>query len=310
MTQLTLSPCDVTRPTTWHIGIHLEDEASAKVRHTAQLPSSFPSEAKIQPSALTVRLQVSETLFQLRLRTADATARMQASAVYGGSTCCGGLMQWRVPYVPSESALTVNLSVTAGALHAIYMQFDSCARAVANQLQCVGSCTVGWVTTWDAITGVRTNASHLVHSVPMGETIAQSDKRRSGTWYIAIKALPAEAADYTMSLSLSEPAVLPPKPYCSGQTRFCASYTQRYAHSLVTTAADIRPPTLTLHSAAWGSMRMGARAAPMITATLGGALAALTVAVLHARSAASGDRRQRHARTARGGPKATHHHHI
>ena len=51
--ELTLSPCDVTRPTVWHIGIHLQPSDQATV---------------------------DETLFTLTMRTADATATLASGS--------------------------------------------------------------------------------------------------------------------------------------------------------------------------------------------------------------------------------------
>ena len=74
LTELALSPCDVTEAATWQLGVHL------------------------QPRGLAT---VAETLFTLKLRTAAATAYLgdgDGTSYYEGVACCGGFMHWRVPY--------------------------------------------------------------------------------------------------------------------------------------------------------------------------------------------------------------------
>ena len=232
LSSLTLSPCDLSEPTRWHIAIHLGDESEG----------------------------MPETLFHLTLRSASALARIAPSVTYSGAVCCGGWSFWAVPDVPSSLALSVNLSVTSGALHALFLQYDSCPRYTPGDRfeACTGLCTVGWVTRWDRITGGRLSLPHLALTVPMGQTTDETDKRRAGTWYVGVKALPSERADYTLDLSLAAPRAVPPRPYCSGMDRFCASATQRLAGtgSPLTTAGESRTPTLQVTSA--GVARAGA----------------------------------------------------
>ena len=108
--------------------------------------------------------------------------------------------------------------------------------------QCTGLCTVGWLTTWDGISGGRQNKSAAVVTVPTGMSLAESDKRRGGTWYVSAKALPGESATFTLALELFYPqgGARAPPPYCSGTDRYCASQTQRDAGDLLTTSADDR----------------------------------------------------------------------
>jgi len=220
LSEITISTCDVMQPVTWHIGVYL------------------------QPQHLTL---VPESRFVLTLRTSEATAPSSPSIVYTGGTCCGAIMHWRVPFVPSTLGLSVDLNVTSGAVHAVVLQYDSCARYDSSGTAlatCPGLCDIGWVTLWDPITGGRSSEAFSTTTVAMGETLAQSDKRRAGTWYIGIKALTAEAARYEMRVSLAAPAQQPPKPYCSGHERFCASATQRGHELPLTTSAETRRPEL------------------------------------------------------------------
>ena len=225
--ELSLSPCDVTEAATWYLGVHLEPQSVATVP---------------------------ETLFTLRLRTADATVLYEGgrdrnpAIAYEGGTCCGGMMHWRVPDVPSSHGLSVNLSVLSGAVHAVFINYDSCASystaGGGARGTCPGLCDIGWTTLWDPITGVRSSLSALVTKVSMGETLSQTDKRRAGTWYVGVKALHGEAARYQMRVALAAPARRPPTTYCSGHERFCASATQRGHSHPLTTAAEMRTPVI------------------------------------------------------------------
>ena len=44
-------------------------------------------------------------------------------------TCCGAIMHWRVPFVPSTLGLSVDLNVTSGAVHAVVLQYASTAAS-------------------------------------------------------------------------------------------------------------------------------------------------------------------------------------
>jgi hypothetical protein len=248
--ELSLSPCDVTESATWHLGVYLEPQAVAAVP---------------------------ETLFTLRLHTADATVQYNPAIAYEGGTCCGGIMHWRVTDVPSSHGLSVNLSVLSGAVHAVFINYDSCASystiGRGAHGTCPGLCDIGWTTLWDPITGVRSSLSQLVTKVSMGETLAQTDKRRAGTWYVGVKALHGEAARYQMRVALAAPARRPPTTYCSGHERFCASATQRGHSHPLTTAAEMRTPVIGSFASAAASS-----AARASTSTLALALVVCVVA--------------------------------
>ena len=213
--ELTLSPCDVAAATTWQIAIVLGAESEG----------------------------LEETLFTMTLQSSSARSVIGPGAKLG-TACCGGMVSSAVPGVPGHQALRVNLTVLEGAVHALFLQYDSCPEYVPGDLTktCNGLCEVGWVTRWDAITGERSSLQHLELTVPMGETVTESDERRAGTWYVGVKALPTESALYLLQFSLASPKPIPKKPYCTSLDRFCASYTQRYATLPVTTAADARAP--------------------------------------------------------------------
>ena len=223
---LPLTACDVGAPTTWHVAVQLGAETAG----------------------------ISETLFNMTIASRSAAA--EVGSVVPGSACCGGFSHWRVQDVPSGAALRANVTLSAGSLHGLFLQYDTCATydpMGAMSEQCTGLCTVGWLTTWDGISGGRQNKSAAVVTVPTGMSLAESDKRRGGTWYVSAKALPGESATFTLALELFYPqggARAPPPPYCSGTDRYCASQTQRDAGDLLTTSADDRGVPLTEESAA------------------------------------------------------------
>ena len=258
--QLTLSPCDATAPTTWHFAIMLGEESEG----------------------------VAETLFTMLLNISSAQAQVDDGTVYTGSSCCGGYSNWLVQHVPGSDALSVNLTVLSGSLHAVFLQYDACPTYAPGDRyrSCEGLCTVGWITRWDVISGAREEARQLLLTVPMGETLEESDKRRAGSWYVGVKALPGEAGEYAMSLSLAQPRARPPTPYCSGVDRFCASTTQRFATVPVSTVADARRPGLdfTVVSAAARGGRSSGTAIVTPLAVLASATAYLALASCARRS--------------------------
>ena len=256
--QLTLSPCDLTIATTWHFAIMLANESEAN--------------------------GVAETLFTMTIATSSAEARVGAEHVYTGASCCGGYSYWMVQHVPGAQALSVNVTVLTGSLHAVFVQYDSCPMYLPGDpyTSCEGLCHVGWVTRWDVISGARQEVKQLTVTVPMGETLEESDKRRAGTWYVGVKALSGEAGEYAMNLALRSPRASPPTPYCSGVERFCAPTTQRYATLPVTTSADARVPGVDfgIHSAAAPSARAARRGGAAVVVPL--ALVASVLAALGA----------------------------
>ena len=146
--------------------------------------------------------------------------------------------------MPGHAALTANITLLSGALHAIFLQYDSCPRYVLGDpyRSCKGLCDVAWLTQWDHVTAGRASEPRAQLQVSSGERLAISDKRRAGPWYVGVKALTDEAATYLLSLSLTTLTPVPAAPYCGSYTRFCASATTRLGGNAVpiTTAADTR----------------------------------------------------------------------
>lgn len=265
LSSLVLTACDVTMATDWHFAVHLGAESAG----------------------------IPETLFELRLNTTSALAPIAPGVTYSGTACCGGTTNWLVPHVPDDRALSVNLTVHSGAVHGLFLQYDSCPHYTPGDLyaSCTGLCEVGWVTRWDRITGVRHSADQFSLAVPMAEEMGESDKRRAGRWYIGVKTLNGEAATYDLALSLAAPRPIKARPYCAGVLdRFCASATQRYAQGSLplTTAGEARPVgVVLLDSAAPASRRANGA---MVAVAAGLAAAALTA---YAALSSSGGRRRR-----------------
>ena len=100
----------------------------------------------------------------------------------------------------------------------------------------------------------------------MGESVGRNDERRAGAWYVGVKALPGETAEYALSFDLAAPPALYVRPYCSHLSRFCASETKHHMPQSdpITTAADPRGSLLGATSAAppRRSSRRGGTSAP------------------------------------------------
>ena len=240
---LALSGCDATGYV-WHISVHLGELADG----------------------------LEETRFTLQLRSRSGEPNTAAGGVNTGSVCCGGFEYWRVPHIPADKALSVHVDVLDGSLHGVFTQFDTCPLYVPGDSyrSCGGLCDVTWFTWWDVITGKRTALTEGTHTVSMGETVSETDKRRAGTWVVGFKALPGSEATYNFSLSLVSPKPPPVKPYCSGHARFCAPETQRLRpDEPVTTAADVRALPLVWRPSVESSAprsRRGATAGPLLAA--------------------------------------------
>ena len=243
---LSIAGCDVTTTNVWHVAVHLGARGAYGTAYTV------------------------ETLFTLRVRARSAAAYV--GDVLTAQSCCGVINLWRVPYVPASHALRANVTVHSGAVHGVFVQYDSCpsyTHGDASQT-CDGLCEVAWLTSWDEISGARVERDRLAVTVPMGETVGRNDERRAGAWYVGVKALAGEAAEYTVALSLAAPPSRYAHPYCSHLLRFCASETQHEtADGVVTTAADARVPPLSSTSAAGRGGRGVAAAARWWTVGVG-----------------------------------------
>ena len=128
----------------------------------------------------------------------------------------------------------------------VFVRFGACPTydADADEAQCTGLCEAHWLTRWDRISGARLSAASGAVVVPMGEDHTESDERRAGVWYVGVKALPDEAADFSLAIGTASPPPLVAPAFCAGNSRFCASATQRDEELPLTTAADIRRPPL------------------------------------------------------------------
>ena len=225
---LTISACDVTANNTWHVAVHLDSDAAR-------------SEAD----------GLYETLYTLGVRADPAQAEL--GATIHAASCCDVTANWRVPMVPSTHGLRANVTLLRGAVHGVFVQYDSCPLYQHGDptRQCEGLCEVAWATEWDTITSQRISHVSTAVTVPMGETVGRNDERRAGVWYVGVKALPGEAAEYMLHVDLAAPPARYVPPYCSHLSRFCASETQHHTpEKVITTAADAREPPLNVESAA------------------------------------------------------------
>ena len=249
---LSISACDVTASNVWHVAVHLGEE-------DAMLASDLV-----------------ETRYILDVQARSALA--QLGATISATSCCDATVNWRVPDVPASHALRANVTLLSGALHGIFVAYDSCPRYAHGDpaRQCDGLCEVEWLTSWDTITSQRLSLPGGSVTVPMGESVGRNDERRAGAWYVGVKALPGETAEYALSFDLAAPPALYVRPYCSHLSRFCASETKHHMPQSdpITTAADPRGSLLGATSAA--PPRRSSRRGGHLGAALA-ALAALAV---------------------------------
>jgi hypothetical protein len=226
--QLSVSACDVTANNSWHVAVHLGEE-----------------------DAMTAD-DLFETRYTLDVQARSAQAHLGQTIT--ASSCCDATVNWRVPDVPSSHALRANVTLLHGSLHGIFVSYDSCPLYSHGDptRQCDGLCEVEWLTSWDTVTSKRLSLPGGTVTVPMGETVGRNDERRAGAWYVGVKALPGETAEYALSFDLAAPPALYVAPYCSHLSRFCASETKHRMPESdpITTAADPRDSPLGATSAA------------------------------------------------------------
>ena len=246
---LSLSTCEPDIPTLWWVGVHLGGEAEGLL----------------------------ETRFVLNFTARSAAANIGDEIVASG--CCGGYGYWRVPNVPDAAALTATVTVQQGAVHAVFVQFDTCPRwdlAKANDQRCGRYCEATWLTRWHPITGERTSDTSGAVAVPMGLDLATNDERQGGTWYVGVKALPGEHAIFTLALALDRPPTRVSNLLCGANERFCASGAVSAASAAdrpVSTSAQAERPQLQTSAAGPRRARAGI-GSPSMHSALHAALAA------------------------------------
>jgi len=131
--------------------------------------------------------------------------------------------------------------VTEGALRAVMLKWGTCPTEGdidTTTGSCLGFCELEWLGTRGIYSGVLYNTSAAHVAIPYGFAEAP-DKRRRGSWYVGVVALPELSAQFELLTTLYEP---PRVEFIRGvcdRLGFCAADPSRLAWQ---TAAPPPPP--------------------------------------------------------------------
>ena len=207
----TASPCDVLQATRWYFSLYLAAEQEAQSEQLA--PSEFELQVNLRPAALRLGEPVTAN---------DAGGR--------GFACCGAPRLFRVPNILESQTLTAAINVTSGRVHAVLLKWGSCP-SMARDVDtlhgiCTGFCTMTWLTTRGEYSGNLYSIDAAALVVPHGHGNAP-DKRRAGDWYVAVQALPREAAEFELLVDVDMPIYVPPSARCDRLSFACAGDSAR-----------------------------------------------------------------------------------
>lgn len=220
------TPCDVTRPTRWHIAIRLGDETSASASQL--VPAEF------------------EMYVRLRSASVDVGGSVMPYEDGGrGFVCCGATRYFRLASIREAESVVANLNVTSGRVRAILTKWGSCPTETdvdALRGECTGFCAMEWLTTRGAYSGTYYNSPQARLVVPHGHG-DRPDKRRGGAWYVGVQAMAGETATFRLDALTQVPLYVPPSRRCDRTTFACALDSARI-HSWNSSGPPAPPPSL------------------------------------------------------------------
>lgn len=203
--RVTVSPCALNTSTTWYISVYLEERQTAISRGVP--PTSFVLSVHLEDSIL----HPSSRALVLP-RGGDKPLRPAAGLNGDGFVCCGVSKYFLVPRVPSHLSLRADLKVTSGEARAVFLKARECPRFPEDVQadQCLGKCTVSWLTTFDPYDGSAHSLQQTHARVPHGlgegcPAACPPDLRVEGEWYVGVMALPGSEAEFELGVSFVEP---------------------------------------------------------------------------------------------------------
>ena len=223
---VTATPCDVTRPTRWHIALSLADEATAQQQGVS--PAEFDIHMRLRSAAVEVGTSVTPY---------DHGGR--------GFVCCGATRYFRLDNIREAETVAATINVTHGRVRAIFAKWGFCPTfADVDELRgkCKGFCHMNWLTTRGMYSGTLYEAHQSELLVPHGHGEAP-DKRRRGAWYLGVTAMPDEYAHFRLTALTRLPIYLPPSARCDRTTFACAADSAR-VNSWNSTGPPAPPPSL------------------------------------------------------------------
>ncbi len=202
---VTGSPCDMRRATvtTWHVAMYMAPPGVAAPDGLA--PARFDLAPRLRRGSLVLGERVAPNFEGGR-----------------GFVCCGGVRYFSVEWVPELAALQVDYRTLRGRVKNVYLKWggipeddvsghiDELAHCptlddiVSADGTCKGFCAMGWLTTRGPYSGRLYSTNTTVVRVPHGHG-GEPDRRRAGSWFVGVQAMPGETAEFELTASLYQP---------------------------------------------------------------------------------------------------------
>jgi hypothetical protein len=218
--RVTLSPCSVRTPTTWHVAVLLE-------------PRDVAISRGVPPTTFTLSTHLESALLPRRdgavvPRGADSPDVPARGSGGDGFVCCGVFKYFLVPTVPSHLSVRAELKVTKGVARALYVKAGTCP-AFPDDVdfdECVGECALQWLTKFNPYDGAAISSSDARVVVPNGlgdgcPARCPPDLRKAGDWYVGVQALPGTSAEFELSTTLVAPEEHDPGHLCDPNEPEC-----------------------------------------------------------------------------------------
>jgi len=192
---VTGTPCELApeRATTWNLGLYLEPELDTSVY------------GAVSDGMLASRFEIRAELRDARLAIGGRIAPRAEGGE--GFVCCGATRFFKVVDVPEEASLQIEYRTTVGRVEAVFAKWGFCPTAAdvdRSRGRCDGFCAMSWLTTKGSYSGTLYSENLTTLKVPWGDE-SEPDKRRGGDWYVGVRALPGELAEFELSTSLVYP---------------------------------------------------------------------------------------------------------
>ena len=141
MLRVTGTPCDVLKPSTWHLALRMLDEPQAALQGLDPLVFHFNTSMESTAAELNVPILPP---------THNTSGR--------GYVCCGAVRNFRIPDISEDVALRLRVRLTEGTARAIFLKWNICPRPAEEVDEttgrCRGFCESSWLATRGGYSGL------------------------------------------------------------------------------------------------------------------------------------------------------------
>ena len=225
--ELTASACDLDTLREWHMGVALDGQLRATASNL--FAGYFVLQADLESQELTPPPSPLDVPNYKNLSRAERAAAAQQIQVVTpkargglGYVCCGQIRQFRVRNVPNILEVNVEINVSAGRAHALYIKQEGCASFTAEEdYGCnVGDgkgCAVRWLVHYDLFTGV----GYWNTSGTLAAPFSTGNIEDTSDWMVGVQAHGVQPVEFSLWLSAQEREAPYIEQTCGRLDHFC-----------------------------------------------------------------------------------------